>query len=110
MDGSGTNVNEAVGPLSPSNTGPSEPIMQENTGREGVTAVGRCRSSESMRRIDSFLDSSPNGRKTLSCDLLDFHHGLLGFFRLLRALGEAQDRVGFVVEGVENRIELGDLQ
>ncbi len=63
---SGTNVNEAVDPA------PTEPL-----GREGVTAVGRCRSSESMRRIDSFLDSSPNGRKTLSCDPRDFHHGLL---------------------------------
>jgi len=63
---SGTNVNEAVGHA------PSEPL-----GREGVTAAGHCRSSESMRRIDSFLDSSPNGRKTLSCDPRDFHHGLL---------------------------------
>ncbi len=57
MDGSGTNVNEAVGPLSPSSLGPPEPIIQENTGREGVTIVGHCRSSESMRRIDSLLDS-----------------------------------------------------
>ncbi len=78
MDGSGTNVNEAVGPVSPSSLGPTEPIMQENTGREGVTVVGRCRSSESMRRIAVLLDSSPNGRKTLSCDPRDLHHGLLG--------------------------------
>ncbi len=41
-----TSDNKAIG------AAPSEPL-----GREGVTAVGRCRSSESMRRIDSVLDS-----------------------------------------------------
>ncbi len=73
-----TSDNKAIG------AAPSEPF-----GREGVTTVGHCCSSESMRRIDSFLDSSPNGRKTLSCDPRDFHHGLLTTRRLRQNRSES---------------------
>jgi len=45
-----TSDNKAVGPLSPSTIGPSEPVGRAKEGMP-VTVVLRCRSSEPMRRI-----------------------------------------------------------